>query len=199
MKKKPLVIAVVIVVIVMCLVLLSCAVCSILPTKQSEVETKDSPPPVTETTVPPTETTVPPTETTVPPTRTPLPTPTEISCDPDRVLAYLQKLENDRLVVKITIDEIAANPQFLSNYAYIRTALNTATKMDEYYEKLEPQACLAKLHSKVHFIFSSWSIGWGFIELGELDQAALNFQMMALMLEDLTAYLEEISESLGDP
>jgi hypothetical protein len=191
-KKKPLVIAVVIVVIVMCLVVLSCVVCSILPTKQSEVETKDSSPP-------PTETTVPPTETTVPPTRTPLPTPTEISCDSDKVLAYLQKLENDRLVVKTTSDEITANPQLLNNYAYMRTTLNTATKMDEYYEKLEPQVCLAKLHSKAHFIFSSWSIGWGFIELGELDQAALNFQMMALMLEDLTAYLEEISESLGDP
>lgn len=169
----------------MCLVALSCVVCSILPTKQSEVETKDSSPPVTETTVPP--------------TRTPLPTPTEISCDPDKVLAYLQKLENDRLVVKTTTDEITANPQLVNNYAYIRTTLNTATKMDEYYEKLEPQVCLAKLHSKVHFIFSSWSIGWGFIELGELDQATLNFQMMALMLEDLTAYLEEISESLGDP
>ena len=169
----------------MCLVALSCAVCSILPTKQSEVETKDSSPPVIETTVPP--------------TRTPLPTPTEISCDPDRVLAYLQKLENDIFVIKTTSDEIVANPKLIDDYVYTRDALNIATKMDEYYEKPEPQGCLAELHSKAHFVFSSWSIGWGFVKLGEFDQAAINFQMAALMVEDLAAYLEEISESLGNP
>jgi len=58
---------------------------------------------------------------------------------------------------------------------------------------------LAELHSKAHFVFSSWSIGWGFVKLGEFDQAAINFQMAALMVEDLAAYLEEISESLGNP
>jgi hypothetical protein len=184
MEKKPLVKIVTIVVTGLCLVV-SCVVCfTALPTKQPEVEIKPSPSV---------------TETTAPPTRTPLPIPTETSCDPNRVLAYLQKLENDRLTIKTTAEEIVANPQLLNNYAYTRAALNTATKMDKYYEKPEPQACLAKLHSKAHFVFSSWSLGWGFVKLGDFDQADINFQMTAWFAEDLTAYLEEVSESLRNP
>ena len=192
MEKKPLV-KIVTIVVSLSLVIFSCVVCfTVLPTKQPEVEIKDQSPSVTETTVPPTETTV-------PPTRTPLPTPTKTSCDPDRVLAYLQKLENDILTIKTTSDEIVANPQLLNNYGYTRAALNTATKMDKYYEKPEPQTCLAKLHSKAHFVFSSWSFGWGFVKLGEFGHAAINFQMAALSVEDLAIYLEEVSESLGNP
>jgi hypothetical protein len=184
MEKKPLA-KIVAVVGSLCLVMFSCVVCfTALPTKQPEVEIKPSPSV---------------TETTAPPTRTPLPIPTETSCDPNRVLAYLQKLENDRLTIKTTAEEIVANPQLLNNYAYTRAALNTATKMDKYYEKPEPQACLAKLHSKAHFVFSSWSLGWGFVKLGDFDQADINFQMTAWFAEDLTAYLEEVSESLRNP